>query len=576
MKATGSRKAATRTSATTTTAINFTALLYFVAVLVFCSTNAAAAASKPWVMPRDGEGGEWNILPEGPATASRRAAVSGGSPSGEAENAALRRMVLAIEKESESGQGGWAASVLNSSSAPPAHGSHAPCDAIVAKEAGAVWARGQEESGDELRGGGGRGKAEGGGGGFRPRRVQRQRQRRRQRLLSDVGKERADDEQQEARGIAPTVVAKEVGARYEDGGVLDGAMGRSLSKDNAFDHRSDRCFVAKGEEKTRCHANIFLFGVSKCGTTSLAHWMFEHPELRWVTHPDAPDKVGGEAHVMEIMGGDGHDGAYALTAPEADETDPVMDYTPHYSILADVPYKILHLYGEQAYDGTLKYVILLREPVARTISSWQFKFDLHGAQEGATHTSQHERRTLEWVFAEGGSRVNALVTCLSKNLEPGSLLSSRSRRKVDLDTCNPKRFLESNTYFAHVGKSVYVLQLRRWINLFGQENVKVIFLEEMAAEPMETLSSVFDFLGMKMLDEEDETKRLPNMEKWEHIVRLSHNLTDEKKKKVLDEQVTPELVQSMRDYFAPFNAELQELLGRPLPENWSLPPDSRV
>lgn len=39
-------------------------------------------------------------------------------------------------------------------------------------------------------------------------------------------------------------------------------------------------------------------------------------------------------------------------------------------------------------------------------------------------------------------------------------------------------------------------------------------------------------------------------------------------------KVTPELVQSMRKYFAPFNAELQELLGRPLPENWSLPPDS--
>lgn len=35
---------------------------------------------------------------------------------------------------------------------------------------------------------------------------------------------------------------------------------------------------------------------------------------------------------------------------------------------------------------------------------------------------------------------------------------------------------------------------------------KVIFLEEMAAEPVETLSSVFDFLGMKLLDEEGESK----------------------------------------------------------------------
>ena len=36
-------------------------------------------------------------------------------------------------------------------------------------------------------------------------------------------------------------------------------------------------------------------------------------------------------------------------------------------------------------------------------------------------------------------------------------------------------------------------------------------------------------------------------------------------------QVTPEIVQSMRDFFAPHNAKLEELLGRPVPENWSTP-----
>ena len=40
-------------------------------------------------------------------------------------------------------------------------------------------------------------------------------------------------------------------------------------------------------------------------------------------------------------------------------------------------------------------------------------------------------------------------------------------------------------------------------------------------------------------------------------------------------QVTDELVKSMRHFFAPYNAELQELLGRPLPESWSLPDSPR-
>lgn len=49
--------------------------------------------------------------------------------------------------------------------------------------------------------------------------------------------------------------------------------------------------------------------------------------------------------------------------------------TPHYSILAEVPYRIAEMHGQSARDGTFKYVVVLREPVARTISSWQFKYD---------------------------------------------------------------------------------------------------------------------------------------------------------------------------------------------------------
>ncbi|CAN0027627.1 unnamed protein product, partial [Hapterophycus canaliculatus] len=128
----------------------------------------------------------------------------------------------------------------------------------------------------------------------------------------------------------------------------------------------------------RCHANVFLFGVSKCGTTSLAHWMAEHPELRWVSNPEVHrhHRRGAEAHVIEMMEKDDFASAvYPLTAPEASRTDPVVDYTPHYSILAEVPYRIEGMYGKSARDGSFKYVVILREPVARTISSWQFKYD---------------------------------------------------------------------------------------------------------------------------------------------------------------------------------------------------------
>lgn len=51
-----------------------------------------------------------------------------------------------------------------------------------------------------------------------------------------------------------------------------------------------------------------------------------------------------------------------------------LSVTPHYSVVAEAPHRISDMYGE----GTLKqkglrFLIVLREPVARTISSWEYK-----------------------------------------------------------------------------------------------------------------------------------------------------------------------------------------------------------
>lgn len=43
--------------------------------------------------------------------------------------------------------------------------------------------------------------------------------------------------------------------------------------------------------------------------------------------------------------------------------------------MAEVPFRILERYGKHAFDGSIKFIVLLREPVSRMISSWQYKFD---------------------------------------------------------------------------------------------------------------------------------------------------------------------------------------------------------
>eukprot|EP00903_Cladosiphon_okamuranus_P015279 g14119.t1 len=327
-----------------------------------------------------------------------------------------------------------------------------------------------------------------------------------------------------------------------------------------------RCFVVEGEERTRCHPNIFFFGVSKCGTTSMVKWMAKHPSFRWVSRVKSSGKLikpGQEARAFQFQTNEEFTSKYPFTAPAATEADPVVDYTPHYSILAYVPYLIKGLYGESAYDGTVKYIVFLREPAARTVSSWRFKYDLKGIEDGSREGFRSERRSLEEAFQDGSKRVKALVECRSR------YLPSQLNDEVDLKTCKPDDFLEENPYFSHVGKSMYFMQIERWIRLLGRDNVKVLFLEEVAVDPLGELASVFDFLGMDLVDEAEGKKGRASLQEWEEIVKHIRNTANPRKIEILGPQATPELMQSMRDFFAPHNAQLAELLGRPLPDEWS-------
>lgn len=144
-----------------------------------------------------------------------------------------------------------------------------------------------------------------------------------------AGREKGKQEGAEVKGV-------EEGQRGESEDVGMGAsvagIRRSLPEElvhrkkefghrHGFNKRKSRCYVLEGEEKTRCHANVYFFGVSKCGTTSLARWMSLHPQVQWVALPDR--RRGSESHVLEDPLLD--EKTYGLTGPEAAEADAVLD-----------------------------------------------------------------------------------------------------------------------------------------------------------------------------------------------------------------------------------------------------------
>ena len=125
-----------------------------------------------------------------------------------------------------------------------------------------------------------------------------------------------------------------------------------------------------------CLPNIFLIGASKCGTTTLMKRLLGHPNIYRVRRRISPTDNHTEIHRFDRWSY-----GWALKSIElADEwasspivpsiTSPVIHYTPHYLYAPTVPFE-LREFDEGLSD--VKFIISLREPIERALSSYWFQ-----------------------------------------------------------------------------------------------------------------------------------------------------------------------------------------------------------
>ncbi|CAM9845581.1 unnamed protein product [Ectocarpus fasciculatus] len=107
-----------------------------------------------------------------------------------------------------------------------------------------------------------------------------------------------------------------------------------------------------------------------------------------------------------------------ITTPKSDADDVVIDYTPHYIAVAETPHRIADIYGGR--DSGLKFVVTLREPAGRAISSWEFKNE-YNPKKGRREESRSLAKTIE----DGGRRATKLHACLA--LAKDKAVSPRER-----------------------------------------------------------------------------------------------------------------------------------------------------
>lgn len=125
-----------------------------------------------------------------------------------------------------------------------------------------------------------------------------------------------------------------------------------------------------------CLPNVLFIGASKCGTTSMVEYLSQHPNIRFINR-----RIHKEDHHKEVHRFDRNSFGYALrqidlmdewaSSPLVENINvTVIHYTPHYLYAPTVPYDVKTFYP---YSSDLKFIVMLREPIERALSSYWFQ-----------------------------------------------------------------------------------------------------------------------------------------------------------------------------------------------------------
>jgi hypothetical protein len=205
--------------------------------------------------------------------------------------------------------------------------------------------------------------------------------------------------------------------------------------------------------------NFLIIGTARSGTTSLYHYLKQHPQV-YMSPNKEPDFFALEGRTLNFDGPDGKEATNrrirrgcatnieeysALFRGASDETA-IGEASTWYLYSAQAPSRIkLHI-------PRAKLIAVLRQPVERACSAFLY-LRLRG-QEPLSEFSQ-------------------------------ALQAEEIRKCANWDWW---------WYYKDIG--YYYVQLKRYFDMFEQDQIRVYLYEDLKAEPLRVVQSVYRFLGV--------------------------------------------------------------------------------
>ncbi|WP_373479523.1 sulfotransferase domain-containing protein [Geminocystis sp.] len=247
--------------------------------------------------------------------------------------------------------------------------------------------------------------------------------------------------------------------------------------------------------------NFLIIGTQKGGTTSLARYLEEHPQI-------IPNNSWKEVRYYDVSenynkGWGWYLGNFAFKWQTKDLL--TFDATPNYLYFSNIPELIKKDFPQ------IKMIVLLRNPVDRAYSGWQ-------------------------MYHSFGNNSYQMLK---------DITDYRSFSEAIKEELNPA--LNTAKYpYNYINRGKYVQQLENYYRYFDKDNLLILDFEMLKNNLDLLLNQVCDFLEIEKFS----SSQLNKLKEEKHNVG-KYQKTDEDK----------ETIEFLIEYFKPFNEKLYELLN---------------
>lgn len=192
--------------------------------------------------------------------------------------------------------------------------------------------------------------------------------------------------------------------------------------------------------------NFFIVGAAKCGTTSLANNLRQHPQI-FMSPRKEPFYFVKDAGYRDFD-------EYMALFKNAGDAKAIGEASTGYLFDEDAPSAI----KKQFPDA--KIIIMLRNPADMAFSHWR-----------------HMR----------------IVGNETKSFEEATSDNERRYRTTDDFKC---RVVDWWATYLYLERALYYHQVKRWLDVFGEDNVRVYIFEEFTKNQEKFYKDIFKFLGV--------------------------------------------------------------------------------